>query len=51
MNRLQNKVCLVTGAGGAIGQATAKAFKDEGAIVVGTIQCAEAARVYRGVGR
>jgi 3(or 17)beta-hydroxysteroid dehydrogenase len=36
MNRLQNKVCLVTGAGGAIGRATAKAFKDEGAIVVGT---------------
>ncbi len=36
MNRLQNKVCLVTGAGGAIGQATVKAFKDEGAIVVGT---------------
>ncbi|CAB3691871.1 SDR family NAD(P)-dependent oxidoreductase [Paraburkholderia rhynchosiae] len=34
MNRLANKVCLITGAGGAIGRATAQAFKDEGAIVV-----------------
>lgn len=36
MARLQGKVCLVTGAGGAIGRATVKAFKDEGAIVIGT---------------
>jgi 3(or 17)beta-hydroxysteroid dehydrogenase len=34
MNRLSNKVCLVTGGGGAIGRATAKAFKDEGATVI-----------------
>ncbi|WP_175780635.1 SDR family NAD(P)-dependent oxidoreductase [Burkholderia anthina] len=34
MNRLSNKVCLITGGGGAIGRATAQAFKDEGATVI-----------------
>lgn len=36
MNRLQGKICLVTGAGGAIGGATVKAFREQGATVIGT---------------
>ncbi|AFT90331.1 SDR family oxidoreductase [Paraburkholderia phenoliruptrix] len=34
MDRLAKKVCLITGGGGAIGRAIAKAFKDEGAVVI-----------------
>jgi NAD(P)-dependent dehydrogenase (short-subunit alcohol dehydrogenase family) len=33
--RLQDKVCVITGAAGGIGAATAEVFKREGAIVVG----------------
>ena len=33
MNLLQNKVSIVTGAGAGIGQATAKLFAKEGAVV------------------
>lgn len=36
MSRLTNKICVVTGAGRGIGEAIAKAFHDEGAIVVVT---------------
>lgn len=36
MDRLKGKVCLVTGAGGAIGRAIVEAFRQEGGIVVGT---------------
>ena len=32
--RLQNKTCIVTGAGAGIGFATARAFADEGATVI-----------------
>ena len=35
MNRLARKVCVITGAAGGIGSATAKRFKEEGATVVG----------------
>ena len=34
-NRLQNKVCIITGTGGSIGRAAAQRFSEEGAIVVG----------------
>jgi NAD(P)-dependent dehydrogenase (short-subunit alcohol dehydrogenase family) len=35
-NRLANKVCVITGTSGSIGQAAAVAFVREGAIVVGS---------------
>jgi NAD(P)-dependent dehydrogenase (short-subunit alcohol dehydrogenase family) len=34
LNRLQDKVCVITGAGSGIGAATAKLFASEGAVVV-----------------
>jgi NAD(P)-dependent dehydrogenase (short-subunit alcohol dehydrogenase family) len=34
-DRLQNKVCIITGTGGSIGRAAALRFAEEGAIVVG----------------
>ena len=37
-NRLANKVCIITGTSGSIGQAAAVAFAREGAIVVGSGQ-------------
>ena len=35
MSRLVDKVCVITGAAGGIGAATADRFEHEGAIVVG----------------
>jgi NAD(P)-dependent dehydrogenase (short-subunit alcohol dehydrogenase family) len=43
MNRLQDKVCIVTGAGSGIGRASAEMFAREGAIVVVTDIAAKAA--------
>jgi NAD(P)-dependent dehydrogenase (short-subunit alcohol dehydrogenase family) len=37
-NRLADKVCVITGSGGSIGRATALAFAQEGALVVGSGQ-------------
>jgi NAD(P)-dependent dehydrogenase (short-subunit alcohol dehydrogenase family) len=37
-NRLANKVCIITGTSGSIGQAAAVAFAREGAIIVGSGQ-------------
>jgi NAD(P)-dependent dehydrogenase (short-subunit alcohol dehydrogenase family) len=50
MNRLQNKVCIITGAGSGIGRASAEMFGREGAIVVVTDIRADAAEeVARGI--
>jgi len=34
MNRLQEKICIITGAGSGIGRASAEMFGREGAVVV-----------------
>ena len=49
MNRLNNKVCVITGAGSGIGKATAEMFAHEGATVVVTDIRAEAADQVRSV--
>lgn len=43
MNRLQDKVCIITGAGSGIGRASAEMFGKEGATVVVTDIKAKAA--------
>jgi NAD(P)-dependent dehydrogenase (short-subunit alcohol dehydrogenase family) len=50
MNRLQNKVCVITGAGSGIGRASAEMFGREGAIVVVTdIRADTAEEVAHGI--
>ena len=48
MNRLLNKVCMITGSGKGIGAATAAIFAREGAVVeIGDVDLDSAARVQR----
>lgn len=50
MNRLGNKVCVITGAGSGIGKATAEMFAREGATVVVTdLRAAAAEEVAHGI--
>jgi NAD(P)-dependent dehydrogenase (short-subunit alcohol dehydrogenase family) len=42
-DRLQGKVCVITGTGGSIGRAVALRFASEGASVVGCDLCPESA--------
>src|ERR1700742_1013988 len=50
MNRLQEKVCIITGAGSGIGRASAEMFGREGAVVVVTdIKSASAEEVAHGI--
>src|SRR6201995_4510868 len=52
MNRLQEKVCIITGAGSGIGRASAEMFGREGAVVVVTdIKSASAEEVAHGIER
>lgn len=49
--RLQNKIAIVTGAGGGFGEGVARRFADEGAkVAVVDIRAAEAERVAREIG-
>jgi NAD(P)-dependent dehydrogenase (short-subunit alcohol dehydrogenase family) len=50
MNRLQDKVCIITGAGSGIGRASAEMFANEGATVVVTdIKASAAEEVAHGI--
>ena len=52
MNRLQGKICIITGAGSGIGRASAEMFGREGAVVVVTdIKAASAEEVAHGIVR
>ena len=52
MNRLQEKICIITGAGSGIGRASAEMFGREGAVVVVTdIKAASAEEVAHGIVR
>ena len=51
MNRLDGKVCVITGAGGGMGEEAARVFTDEGArVVVADVDADAAARVAGEVG-
>jgi NAD(P)-dependent dehydrogenase (short-subunit alcohol dehydrogenase family) len=50
MNRLQDKVCIITGAGSGIGRASAELFAKEGAtVVVADIRASSAEEVAHGI--
>jgi len=51
VNRLENKVCVITGAGGGMGEEAARVFTAEGArVVVADVDGDAASRVAREVG-
>ena len=51
-NRLEGKVCLITGAGSGIGQASARLFADEGArVIVADIDLAAATATAEAIGQ